>query len=204
MSGKFNKRAIVVIVAIIAAVAVVGGSLAWFVTQSSLSQKFGISGFTAGAQVYFLDGEKKVDAKAYVDGDGLYVLSLDKSAENYIGKLRADVTLSGARACVRVRMSHEWKNAEGKIAQYTAAIPYVFAENWFDNRSADYCVYYQAKDLSGKSDFEKTPFIVGFDDSSLDSFGLESGASVRVLIQVDAVQVNRYPQLWNIDALPWK
>ena len=94
-SAKFNKRAILIFVAVIAAIALVGGSLAWFVTQSSLVQRFSISGIKAGAEVYFDNGSGKINAEKYLDKDGLYALSLDSSADNYIGNLRADVTLSG-------------------------------------------------------------------------------------------------------------
>lgn len=204
MSEKLNKKAIVIIVAVIAAIAIVGSSLAWFVTQSSLSQKFSISGFKTSAEVYFDDNGTKIDAAGYTDENGLYTLSLNRDDENYIGNLRVDVGLTGGKACLRVKLTQEWLTADGSVAQYTTAIPYQFAENWDDNRNTDYCVYYQGKDLSGKSDFNKTQLITGFDESSLDTLGFDEGTSVKVLVEVDAVQINRYPQLWNIDKLPWK
>ena len=40
---KLNKKAVVIIVAVVALVAVVGSTFAWFVTRTSLSQQFGIS-----------------------------------------------------------------------------------------------------------------------------------------------------------------
>lgn len=202
-SARFNKRAILIFVAVIAAIALVGGSLAWFVTQSSLVQRFSISGIKAGAEVYFDNGSGKINAEKYLDKDGLYALSLDSSADNYIGNLRANVTLSG-KAAVRTMINLEWTNADGSVSQYTSAVPFEFAEDWYDNRGTDYCIYYMGKDLSGKADFGKTELITGFDSNKFDTFGFDEGTAVRASIRVEAVQVNRYIQIWDIEKLPWK
>lgn len=201
---KLNKRAVVIIVAIVALVAVVGSTFAWFVTRTSLSQQFGLNTFDVAADVYFLDSGKKVSAEDYTDENGLYILSLDKEDVNYIGNLRAGVTHTGAKACVRVTMNHQWTLADGTVAQHSVEIPYEFSSLWYDNRNVDYSVYYMGEDLSGKADFEKQDFITGFGADSFDTSAIVDGVSLKLLIQVDAVQVNRYPQLWNIDTLPWK
>ncbi len=201
---KLNKRAVVIIVAIVALVAVVGSTFAWFVTRTSLSQQFGLNTFDVAADVYFLDSGKKVSAEDYTDENGLYILSLDKEDVNYIGNLRAGVTHTGAKACVRVTMNHQWTLADGTVAQHSVEIPYEFSSLWYDNRNVDYSVYYMGEDLSGKAEFAKQDFITGFDTDSFDTSAIVDGVSLKLLIQVDAVQVNRYPQLWNIDTLPWK
>lgn len=204
MSEKLNKRAVTIIIAVIAVIAVIGGTLAWFVTQSSLSQKFTISGIKVSADVFFDANGENISAGSYKDSDGLYTLSLNKNDKNYIGNLRVNVNETGSKACLRVRMSHEWITSDGKIAQYTTSVPYKFAENWYDNRDTDYCVYYQGENLSGKTDFNTKELINGFDESSFDTAGFDDGTSVKVMIEIDAVQVNRYKQLWNIEKLPWK
>ncbi len=204
MLHKLNKKAIVVIVALVAIVAVVGSSLAWFVTRSSLSQQFSLSGFDVSADVYFADGDKKVSAESFMDEDGLYSLSLNEDDVNYIGNLRAGVAIEGGKACLRVTLNHEWTLADGTVAQQSVAVPYEFDTLWYDNRAEDYSVYYVGKDMSGKTDFKTADFITGFDEAKLNAEDFADAASVRVLIQVDAVQVNRYPQLWNIEKLPWK
>ena len=101
-------------------------------------------------------------------------------------------------------MAHEWVSPDGEVLQRSVNVPYIFGENWFDNRNADYSVYYAGEDLSGRADFDSVSFIRGIDEAELDTSDLADGTQVRVLIQVDAVQVNRYPQLWNIEKLPWK
>jgi hypothetical protein len=201
---KLNKKAVVIIVAVVALVAVVGSTFAWFVTRTSLSQQFGINSFDVAADVYFLDGETKVSADGFKDENGLYILSLNKEDANYIGNLRAGITHSGARACLRVTMNHQWTLADGTVAQYSVAVPYEFSSLWYDNRNVDYSVYYMGEDLSGKTDFTAQDFITGFDADAFDTSAIVDGVSLKLLIQVDAVQVNRYPQLWNIDTLPWK
>ncbi|MDD6275241.1 MAG: hypothetical protein PUB20_00200 [Clostridia bacterium] len=201
MFQKFNKKAIAVIVAVVAVIAAVGATLAWFSTKSSVSEKFTLSPIKATGEVYFdVNGEKK-EASKFADNDGLYILSLDKNDDNYIGNLRMNVKLSG-KACVRVRLEFEWNNADGSVAQYSTSVPYVFGDEWYDNRNEDYCVYYMEN--NGKASFDNLPVISGFDESEFDDFGFDSGNYVRTSIEVDAVQVNRYPQLWGIKNFPWE
>lgn len=204
MSKKISRKAMVAIVAIIAVIAVVGSSLAWFVTQSSMSQKYSISGINASADVSFAGNGSSIGAEKYKDSDGLYLLSLDPSAENYIGKLRVTVNRSGSKCCLRVKTVFEWALVDGTVSQYTVQLPYSFGEAWYDNRSEDYCVYYRGEDLSGKMSETSVKLIDGFDEKSFDASAFEDGVTVRALIEVDAVQFNRYPQIWNIEKLPWK
>lgn len=204
MSKRISKKAIVVIVAVVAIIAVVGSSLAWFVTQTSKSQSFYLSGIKTSATVFFVNGKTTVDAEKYKDENGLYSLSLNGDDENYIGKLRVIVHRSGAACCLRVRTAFEWQFADGSVSQFTTNVPYIFRSEWFDNRSADYCVYYMGNDRSGKTRDDTLYLIEGFDDSKLDLSEVENGTSVKALIEIDAVQTNRYPQLWNIEKLPWE
>lgn len=205
MSEKVNRKAIVIIVAVVAVIAIVGGTFAWFVTNSSLSQRLNLSGISVSADVYFQTAdESKVSADNYKDEDGLYKLSLNSGDVNYIGNLRVTVNHSGSKAAIRVRMNYEWTTADGAVAQYRVKIPYYFNSYWYDNRDNDYCVYYQNKDGSGKASFDSTELIKRFDSKNFDTAGFSDGISVRALIEVDAVQPNRYPQLWGIEKLPWE
>lgn len=204
MSKKISRKAMVAIVAIIAVIAVVGSSLAWYVTQSSKTQKYSISGIDVSADVTFSANGSAVNADKYKDTDGLYQLSLNPEDENYIGKLRVTVNHSGSKCCLRVKTVYEWTLSDGTVSQYTAQIPYTFGEEWFDNRAEDYCVYYKGEDLSGKLSAASAELINGFDEKSFDASAFDEGVAVRALIEVDAVQFNRYPQIWNIEKLPWK
>ncbi len=204
MSKKISRKAIVAIVAVIAIIAVVGGSLAWFVTQTSKSQSFILSGIKTSAYVYFANGKNNVDAEPYKDENGLYTLSLNKDDENYVGKLKVIVYRSGAVCRLRVKTAFEWQLADGSVSQFTTDVPYIFNAQWYDNRSEDYCVYYMGNDRSGKAADDTLYLINSFDESKFDISGVEDGTTVKALIEVDAVQTNRYPQLWNIEKLPWE
>ena len=204
MSKKTSKKALVVIVAVIAIIAVVGSSLAWFVTQASKSQSFILSGIKASATVYFANYKRDVDAEKFKDENGLYTLSLNKDDENYIGKLKVIVHRSGAACCLRVKTAFEWQLADGSITKFTTNVPYVFNEEWYDNRSTDYCVYFMGGDRSGKAKSDTLYLISNFDENKFDVSDVEAGTTVKALIEVDAVQTNRYPQLWNIEKLPWE
>lgn len=204
MSEKIKRKTAVIIVAVIAVISIVGGSFAWFVTNSSLSQKFIVSGFDVSEKVYFESDGVKSDASKFVDDNGLYSLSLDENAVNYIGNLRVAVNKTGSKACVRVRMVYEFNSADGAVKQFSTELPYKFNSNWYDNRDTDYCVYYRGKNSDGKANFSSEELISGFDKAEFNTAGLSADTTVRVMIEVDAVQVNRYPQLWNIEKLPWK
>ena len=204
MSKKINRKALVAIVAVIAVIAVVGSSLAWFVTQTSKSQRFLLSGIKASAVVSFANGKNAVDSEKYKDSNGLYVLSLNENDENYIGKLRVTVNHSGSSCCLRVKMAYEWQFSDGSVSQYSSAVPFVFGSDWYDNRNTDYCIYYRGDDDSGKFSADSMLLISGFNNNKFDTSGFEDGVTVKVLIEVDAVQFNRYPQLWNIEKLPWE
>lgn len=201
MLKKLNRRVFVIIVAVVAIIAIVGTSLAWFTTSSSMVQKFNIFGFDVSANVYFDNNGKKIKAESYKDENGLYLVSMDKAASNYIGKLRVNVSHSGGKACVRVRMNYQL-DTDGGNTQYNVSVPFTFNSDWFDNRTTDYCVYYRG-DGSGKADFAKSALITGFDEDSFDTTGFAESSSIKLSVQVDAVQVNRYPQMWNIETLPW-
>lgn len=203
MLHKLNKRAVVIIVAIVAVITLVGSTLAWFVTRTSLFQNFSLGSFEVSADVYFMKDGEKVSADDYKDEKGLYTLSLNEEDVNYIGNLRAGVLHEGSKACVRVTMNHQWTLPDGTITQGKVAIPYRFAQNWYDNRNVDYSVYYKGRDLSGEATFKNADFITGFDASAFDTSEIAEGTTVKLLIQVDAVQVNRYPQVWGIEKFPW-
>ena len=118
----------------------------------------------------------------YKDENGLYILSLNKDDDNYIGKLRVTVRRSGSACCLRVKIAFEWQSSDGIVAQFSTNIPYIFGDEWYDNRSVDYRVYYMGGDRSGKAVNEAFSLINGFDESKFDASGFEEGASVKVLI----------------------
>lgn len=214
MKKKFmeNKKFRLIAVFLVTVFIVGGFSLAWFYFRQSQQINLSVSNFQATPVCYF-EGKESQQLK------GLIELSTNPEAENYIGKFRVDVNYSGDGAgYLRVRMVHQFTNGEaGAAVQHPAELPYLYDSTlWMDNRSEDYCYYYMDR-LNINPDEKKTiNLITGLipdDESTLDRD--ESGATIvqgfedadaviKVAVEADMVQINRYPQIWGIDKLPWK
>lgn len=195
-----RKRITAIIVCIVAVVAIVAGSLAWYTTTNSLSGFGNLVGFKTTAKVYFQTQDGAQTASP--DKNGLYTLSLDSSDDNYIGNLRLNVIHKGyGKSYVRVKMSVQWTMPDGTVTQ-NVVLPYKFANDWYDNRGEDYCVYYTKS--SGLFDSYDKSIITGFDADSFNSETLTTSATAKVSITVESVQANRYRQIWQIDSLPWE
>lgn len=196
-----RKRIAAIIVSVVAVIAIVSGSLAWYTSTNSLQQSGKLYGFNSSARVYFKQSDGS-DLTATPDEDGLYKLSLNSNAKNYVGNLRINVVQKGySKNYTRVKLNVEWVMPDGTVAQ-NITLPYKFASKWFDNRSEDYCVYYTEN--SGLSnDYDKS-IITGFDEESFIKNSLVQNATPRISVSVESVQVNRYQQFWGIDKLPWE
>ncbi len=198
---KSRKKIAVIIVSIVAIIAVVSGTLAMFTSKSSLVQNGKLFGFSSNARVYFETEDGKT-MNASADKDGLYKLSLDSNAKNYIGNFRVNVVKKGRSKCyVRVKLNVEWTLPDGTVTE-NIMLPYNFAEKWYDNRSKDYCVYY-TENSGLEEDYDKS-IITGFDEQKFLEEGLTETAVPRVSVSVEAVQINRYQQIWGIEKLPWE
>lgn len=84
---------------------------------------------------------------------------------------------------------------------------------WVDHRSADYCYYYsvpvQPKLLTTPSDGgavqlgDGTVVLTLFDQKGMDLTGIEPGnTQLSLLLEVEAVQPNRFREFWHIDVIP--
>lgn len=198
---KGRKRIAAVIVSIVAVIAIVSGSLAWYTSTNTSTQVGKLFGFKSSANVYFDTGDGK-RYTAVADENGLYQLSLDSNARNYIGNFRVNVIHKGyARAYVRVKMNVQWTMPDGSVTQ-NSTIPFSFANNWYDNRSTDYCVY--CTETSGLFQHYDESIITGFNEEEFIKTRLTESAVPGISVSVESVQVNRYQQIWGIDELPWK
>ena len=198
--NKGRRRIAVILVSVVAIIAIVSGSLAWYTSTTSMSQRAKLLGFQSTGYVYFETDNGNY--KAVADENGLYTLSLDPTARNYIGNMRLNVIQKGyARYYVRVKMNVQWTMPDGTIAQ-NVTLPFQFDSNWYDNRTNDYCVYY--KETTGLFNSYDKSIITGFDEADfLDSTMTES-AVPKISVTVESVQINRYQQIWGIDKLPWQ
>ncbi len=218
-----NKKFRLIVILSVVLTIVIGSTLAWFIIRTTdVTQKFSAANFQASPYCYFKNGENIVlpenieitDEEGNVITDeegnaitaldnGLIVLSTNPKDANYIGKFCVDVKYKGDGAgYLRVRMVHEY-SINGNSTQYPANVPYKTAdeENWFDNRGNDYCYYYK-NELDADGDAEQTlNFITANND--IDLGALADGIVIKVAVETDMVQINRYPQIWGMEKFPW-
>lgn len=198
MKKKFmeNKKFRLIAVFLVTVFIVGGFSLAWFYVRKSQYAEMALENFKA-TPVCSFEGTDEVPT----DENGLIILSTEPSDANYIGNFRVNVKYEGDGAgYLRVRMVHEF-SMDGISAQHTARVPYALndAELWFDNVGNDYCYYY-ANELDADGGEQTLEFIEP--DAGIDLGDLADGVVIKVAVEADMVQVNRYPQIWGINEIP--
>ncbi len=205
MKKKFmeDKKFRLITVLLVTVLIVVGFSFAWFIMRTTdYNQTSSVSNFQANPVCYFEGYDGNV--ADFTDSEtGLISLSTDSKQPNYIGKFRVRIDYTGkGSAYLRVKTVHEF-SAGGSSTQYTAYVPYVTENGWYDNRGNDYCFYYKSVlKSSSNTDKQSVSLINGVDDVDIED--IAEGVEIRVAVEADMVQINRYPQLWGIDKLPWK
>lgn len=214
---KMRKPPTAVLVAIIAIVVFVSGTVAWLTVGDAVTTRiYNLSNFDAYAEVYFLDGVTKTTPTKGADGS-VEVNITNTGATNYIGKLRVDAHFKGRGfAYLRLKTVQQWQDAGGKILQADTVIPYAIANpylaadtgnknKWYDNRQDDYCIYYADRLKAANTPYTPMPIIIdGFKAAELAAIApTGTGITLKVTFTLEAVQVNRYPQFWGIETLPW-
>jgi hypothetical protein len=202
---KFRLNPLAVVALVVCALAVVYcATTAWLTGEPLNPIRFTtLEDFKYEMDVYFLQEDgSRVDVNA---GSG--AVSVDyknPSAQNYISKLRVDVKQVGyGVAFSRVRVSHEWLDASGNRLQGDAYLPYtVNTAQFTDNRNTDGYIYYNGA-LAPSENY--TSVINGFDAASFDPSAVSAmqGVTLSINVSVDAVQFNRYQQIWGMSSRPW-
>ncbi len=223
MKKKFmeNKKFRLIAVFLVTVLIVTGFSFAWFYIRQTQANVMSVSNLKATPVHSFAGTDDK-----YVDEDGLILLSTDPDAPNYIGNFRVNVEYEGdGWGYLRVRLVHEI-SIDGVSVQHPAEMPYATTaslelsdeENsfWLDNRSVDSYYYYKDVLNADETEIKELPLILGLvkdyeeneptekDGEEIIKGFAESDVVIKVAIETDMVQVNRYPQIWGIDKLPWK
>lgn len=214
MKTKTEKRKLSsVIVAVVCLLAVVSLTLAMFSRIESVSRLFTVSNFVSEGIVSF---EGTDDISEFKTDSGIKV-SLNEADANYIGKLRVAVKYSGyGVGLIRVRIVEQWSTLSSDgvrhIMPYTLFMPYTIESKhegtgnqraWFDNREEDYRFYYATPVTSSSDEGTQLSLISGFDVDSIDVGAIAEGTELHIVVETEVVQVNRYPQFWGVDRLPW-
>lgn len=206
----------ILILAVAAFVMLLAATIALFLTVEDFSRLFSVSNFTCRGDVYFYDGSTASAAVKNADG----MISVDyrnPSSGNFIENLKVNVKYSGyGVGLIRVRVVEEWSQTSGgtkTVMPYTLKMPYTISspyesssgnqKKWFDNRDADNFYYFAAPVYSSADTEVSIPLIIGFVADEIDLGVISSSAALNIAVEVDAVQVNRYPQFWGINSLPW-
>ncbi len=218
--NSIKKSPSAIIIAAVALVTVVAVTLAMFVSNTEVKRLFSVSNFIAEGEVYFDNsGSRTVPSK---NSDGTITVNYrDSAATNYIGKLRVNAKYSGyGVGLVRVKIIEEWSQTDGTgkiVLPYTLNLPYVVAnpyntasvgnqKAWFNNRANDYCYYYATPIYVASEDADSVvtvPLVTDFSADDIDLGAIASNTVLRIAVEVNAVQVNRYPQFWGLNRLPW-
>ena len=213
---KLRRPPTAVLIAIITLVAIAGTTVAWLLAGTgTLTRNFSLSNFNAEAVVWFEGGTMSQNTDKTISVD-----VVDTNAPNYIGKLRVDAKYKGrGQAYIRLKMIQQWTDENGIILQSNVLLPYNIStpytgtsgpqSAWFDNRPDDYCLYYAQKLTSLENEtYVNIPVIIA--DPNPTQFAAKLAAVVprgtvnlKIAITLEAVQVNRYPQFWGIERLPW-
>lgn len=200
MKKKFieDKKFRLIVMLLVTVFIVTSFSFAWFIMRATdETQNFSAANFQAEPVCYFEGTEEN-----FVDEDGLITLSTNPADGNYIGKFCVDVKYKGDGAgYLRVKMVHEY-SINGMSNQHPANVRYTVSGDWYDNRGNDYCYYYK-NELDADANTEKTlNFITTNNDINLGE--LADGIVIKVAVETDMVQINRYPQIWGMEDLPWE
>lgn len=205
---KFRLNPLAVVALVICALAVVYCATTAWLTGEPLNplRLTTLQDFDYDMKVYFEGADSAVvDTANGVNPTGAITVDYtDPSAENYVGKLRVEIKQNGnGVAFARVRVSHEWLTSSGDRLQGDAYLPYtVNSEDFADNRNSDGYIYHDGA-MEANGDY--VTVINGFDSASFDASAVSSigNVTLSVNVSVDAVQFNRYQQIWGISSRPW-
>lgn len=212
-SNKFRLKPIAVAALVLCAViAVYCGTTAWLTgTVLSPVRYAAIEDFNYTVSVSFLstaiiqDDVPTAAGSSYIDSlTNSIIVSTNPTDPNYVGNLRFSIKQTGSGvAFVRVKLTHEWYHTvDGYRVQDNLNLPFIISEEneerFADKREADGYIY-SVGALKPDTDYT---VIDSFDAADFDTSGSE-GFRLGVNITVDAVQFNRYQQLWNMSMRPW-
>ena len=216
---KHNKKRrlnpLVFVALVICALAVIYSATgAWLTNSIPNPIRFTtLEDFDYQMNVYFVGEDNITPAKMVAENyncksgalDPIEVDFSNPSATDYVGKLRVAIKQVGSGvAYTRVRISHEWVNSISGRLQGDSYLPYTVAGSFVDKRDSDSYVYFNGA-MPANGDY--TVVFNNFDAASFDVStvsALSGETKLLINVSVDAVQFNRYQQIWGMDTIPWR
>lgn len=204
-------------------------TLSWLNPQETAVLDLSISDFTVKGSASF----QGAGGSAGAGGAGGWAAAADLSGINltdpnsarYLGKLSFRVKYTGiSPAYLRVRILEQWVDKstdtikDVPFTDYRLSGDSLAEGKWFDNRANDFCYYYKepigpgmmtalAGSGSDPAAFRPAPQTVDipfFDGVDMTGIHADPNTELTLIIEVQAVQPNRYREFWGIDRLPWE
>lgn len=211
---KQNKKRrlnpfVIVALVLCALVVIYSSTTAWLTNSIPNPIRFTqLEDFNYQVKIYFEGGET-VATDFDVDSAAINPIEVnytDSSAANYVGKLRVEIRQLGSGvAYSRVRVSHEWINSVSGRLQSDSYLPYTLnTDSFVDKRDSDGYAYFDGS-MSESDGY--VAVISGFDSAKFDSSNvsaLSGTTQLLINVSVDAVQFNRYQQIWGMNTIPWR
>jgi hypothetical protein len=198
-----NKNRIIYISICFFTLIIVFTVFAWLLKEDTINDA-GISNFVTDGDVYFLDGQNRVEVTDFVIGGLIKVNLFNSSAQNFIGNLRFDVKHKGFSPCyLRVRVLEQWIDDKSQEIMQGDNIPYIVDNVWYDNRIKDLCFYYNGM-FSSYDDNEQQQSTIHLIKGVNGYTGSDTGISMYLTFKVESVQPNRFKAFWGIETLPWE
>lgn len=137
------------------------------------------------------------------ESDGTYLVNI----WDY-GSLVFEIDYYGmGKSYLRVRVDETWLFMPGDGTQtvlYYEPSPSYAMSGMYDNRDDDGYLYHWGElSATNHSASIKIP-VFQYPNYQLSGHNTEFPTHVRIMIKVDAVQFNRYKDVWNIPKLPWE
>lgn len=205
------KRRGIVIAGIFAAVALaaavlfpVGFAYGWFFGSDDTANPSESGNISVSVKVAF-------DGVAATVRDGLIEVNVtDSAAANRPERMKVTVSLNTKIDCVlRVRISNLWVNVTGEGAGAVTSYPRLdsvkFARggDFVDNVAVDGCYYYYsggAHVIGAGTAVDLT--VLDGTTAAQNNVVYETGTTLYLDVRVQAVQANRWQEIWQLDSLP--
>ena len=220
---SYIKRAAAAAAVLCALVLASCGSFAWFEKEKNSEVTVDFGSMEIASEVYFQTSSDEY--RPGTDAYGFYEVKIrqeDSGEYNYLGNVRINVFFKGIGAnYIRVYIAEQRVQTVNGIEYIQRSVFTRYIHNdalWIDARrgvegqtDAGYYYYHNPSspfadkyEISHKpgADYMTIALITGVEQSFLDALYPLEGETLKIKVLSEAVQINRFAEIWEIDALP--